>query len=145
MDRTAEDEKARIIQCVIAIADHAQAIVDATLQEFDAPASAPAVLRILTTSRTPVTPRDLARLLDRDPSTASLIADKLEQTGLITRQPHPDDGRKRILTLTERGHQLWDRMRAGLHDSAVFDGISAAERGRLLELLERVRPRDLTV
>ncbi len=139
MADTASDEKAQIVQLVIEIADLAQAKIAATLKEFDAPVSAAETMRILATSDTPVTPRDLARQLDRDPSTASLIADRLELAELLTRQPHPSDGRKRVLALTERGHQLWNTLRERLHESAMFESVTPAERQRLLDLLGRMR------
>ncbi len=139
MTDTASDEKAQIVQLVIEIADLAEATIAAALHEFDAPASAAEALRILATSDTPVTPRDLARQLDRDPSTASLIADRLELAGLLTRQPHPGDGRKRVLALTERGHRLWNTLRERLHESAMFESVTPAERQRLLDLLGRMR------
>jgi DNA-binding MarR family transcriptional regulator len=121
------------------IAASAQATMAATLQDFDAPTSAAPVLRLLATSEAPVTPRDLARRLERDPSTASLIADKLEQAGLVARQPHPSDGRKRVLVLTERGHQLWKTLRDRLHRSGILDDMTPSERHGLLELLSRMR------
>ncbi|WP_229663098.1 MarR family winged helix-turn-helix transcriptional regulator [Microbacterium album] len=139
MTETAADEKAQIIQALLDIAGFAQATMAATLQDFDAPTSAAPALRILATSQAPVTPRDLARLLERDPSTASLIADKLEQIGLVARQPHPSDGRKRVLVLTERGHRLWDTLRERLHESAILDDMTPAERQGLLDLLGRMR------
>lgn len=139
MTETAADEKAQIIQALLDIAGFTQATMAATLQDFDAPISAAPALRILATSKAPVTPRDLARLLERDPSTASLIADKLEQAGLVARQPHPSDGRKRVLVLTGRGHRLWNTLRERLHESAILDDMTPAERRGLLELLSRMR------
>jgi DNA-binding MarR family transcriptional regulator len=139
MTDTAVDEKAQIIQSLLDVAHHAQATITATLEDFDAPASAAPTLRILATSEAPVTPRDLARLLGRDPSTASLAADKLEQAGLVARQPHPSDGRKRVLVLTERGHRLWRTLRDRLHQSAILDELTPSERLGLLELLGRMR------
>lgn len=139
MTDTAVDEKAQIIQSLLDIAHHAQETIAATLEDFDAPASAAPALRILATSEAPITPRDLARLLERDPSTASLVADKLEQAGLIARQPHPSDGRRRVLVLTERGHQFWKTLRDRLHHSAILDDLTPSERRGLLELLGRMR------
>jgi DNA-binding MarR family transcriptional regulator len=139
MTETAASEKAQIIEALLDIAGFAQATMAATLQDFDAPISAAPVLRILATAEAPITPRDLARLLERDPSTASLIAGKLEQAGLVARQPHPSDGRKRVLVLTGRGHRLWSTLRERLHESAILDDMTPAERRGLLELLGRMR------
>lgn len=138
VDSRASIEKAQIIHAILEIADLANATIVATLQEFEAPASAAPALRILATSDAPITPRDLAKRLDRDPSTATLVADKLEQAGLIARAPHPDDGRKRVLVLTERGRQLWSTLRDRLHEPAIFEGTTAVDRRRLLDVLDRM-------
>ncbi|GAA1862618.1 hypothetical protein GCM10009836_48650 [Pseudonocardia ailaonensis] len=139
MSTDGADDKARIIQLMIEIAGIANVAIAATLREFAAPASAGEALRILATSDVPVTPRDLARGLDRDPSTASLLADKLEQAGLVARNPHPTDGRKRVLVLTERGRQLGDALRDRLHDAVLLDRLTPPERRVLLDLLDRMR------
>ncbi len=138
MAETAAEEKAHIVELLLSLAERAQEIVSATLREFETPPSAAPTLRILATSDEPVTPRDLARRLQRDPSTVSLIADKLAQAGLIARQPHPRDGRKRVLALTDRGHLLWSTLRERLHEAAFFAGVSAGERHVLRDLLSRM-------
>jgi len=137
---TAESEKSEIVQLLLDAAERAQDAVTATLQEFDVPVSVAPAFRLMATSEEPVTPRDLAAALGRDPSTASLIADKLEQAGLIVRKPHPSDGRKRVLALTDRGKDLWGAMRDRLHATAILDRLTASERRSLRELLARMQP-----
>lgn len=83
--------------------------------------------------------RDVAARLHCDPSTVSLAADKLQGMGLVARQPHPADGRKRALVLTEQGHELWDELRTRLHDSRLFAGLDAQEQDTLLALLRKMR------
>ncbi|ONI71732.1 hypothetical protein BWI15_16425 [Kribbella sp. ALI-6-A] len=139
MGTSASEDKAAILELIVGLADSAQATIATTLREFDAPASVALPLRILALSEEPVTPRELARRLGRDPSTASLTADKLEAAGLIARRPHPDDGRKRVLVLTDRGRQLWSDMRDRLHESAVFERLTRPEQRQLLDLLTRMR------
>ncbi|WP_260473736.1 MarR family winged helix-turn-helix transcriptional regulator [Amycolatopsis balhimycina] len=87
----------------------------------------------------PPTMRDVAARLHCDPSTVSLAADKLQSMGLVARQPHPADGRKRTLTLTEHGHELWDALRTRLHASGLFAGLDAQEQDTLLALLTKMR------
>ncbi len=125
---------------MLEIADAAREAIESTLREFDAPPSAGPAIRILATSDLPVTPRDLARLLDRDPSTASLIADRLQHAGLIVRVGHPTDGRKRVLELTDHGRELWATLRDRVHATASWDALTATERSQLLGLLTRIRP-----
>ena len=74
-----------------------------------------------------------------DPSTVSLAADKLQSMGLVARQPHPTDGRKRTLSLTEQGHTLWDALRTRLHASGMFASLSVQEQDTLLALLTKMR------
>jgi DNA-binding MarR family transcriptional regulator len=39
-------------------------------------------------------------------------ADRLERDGLVVRTPHPDDGRRIGLTLTDEGHRVLRRVRS---------------------------------
>ncbi|MBM2623586.1 MarR family transcriptional regulator [Actinoplanes sp. LDG1-06] len=131
------DRKAEIVQLLIQLGDRARRVVSSTIQEFGAPESVAEALRVLGTSETPLTLRDLASRLGRDPSTVSLAADKLEHADLVVRVPHPTDGRKRVLQLTERGNVLWGTLQHRLHESNVFNDLDAAELKTLLELLRR--------
>jgi DNA-binding MarR family transcriptional regulator len=83
--------------------------------------------------------RDVATRLHCDPSTVSLAADKLQSMGLVARQPHPTDGRKRTLALTEQGHELWEALRTRLHASGLFAGLDAQEQDTLLTQLTKTR------
>ncbi len=138
LDSTAAARKAEIVRLLIEAGDSAKAIVAATLREFDAASSVADTLWALATSVKPATLRDIASKLGCDPSTVSLAADKLEHAGLIARQPHPSDGRKRTLVLTEHGHTLWNTLRDRLHASHLFHGLGADDQLRLLELLRKI-------
>ncbi|MCM0621386.1 MarR family winged helix-turn-helix transcriptional regulator [Nocardioides bruguierae] len=131
-------EKAQVFALLTDLAERGGTLVAETLQAFGAPASAGPTIRLLATSTDPVTPRDLARRLDRDPSTATLVADRLQEAGLVARELHPSDGRKRVLVLTERGQDLWTAMRDGLHAAAFLDCLSPTERATLIELLSKM-------
>ncbi|WP_158609716.1 MarR family winged helix-turn-helix transcriptional regulator [Cellulomonas triticagri] len=89
-------------------------------------------------ARGPQPLRQLAGQLGCDPSNVTLIAGRLEETGLARRVPAPDDRRVRILELTERGREV----RAALLDRAAgLPGVAAlddAERAQLAALLARV-------
>lgn len=85
--------------------------------------------------------RDVAARLRCDPSTVSLAADKLQSVGLIARLPHPSDGRRRTLALTERGLELWEALRTRLHASGLFAGLDAEEQRTLLALLTKMQLR----
>ncbi|MCZ4096400.1 MULTISPECIES: MarR family winged helix-turn-helix transcriptional regulator [Streptomyces] len=83
---------------------------------------------------------ELIKLLDLDPSTVTRMVQRLEQSGLVTRRPDPDDGRAVLVEATEAGHTL----RAPVEDAwrqleeITVAGLSAADRRELARLLARV-------
>ena len=134
------ERKAEIVRVLVEVGNAADAVVAQVLGEFGVPASVAGTLWALAPGTEPPTMREVAARLRCDPSTVSLAADKLQATGLVARQPHPADGRKRTLALTERGHELWDALRTRLHASGLFAGLDAEEQGALLALLTKMRP-----
>jgi DNA-binding MarR family transcriptional regulator len=50
----------------------------------------------------------LARTARVQPQTMSRTLERLERDGLVERGPHPDDRRRRVVTVTERGRAAWD-------------------------------------
>lgn len=46
---------------------------------------------------------DLAAQAQVTKATAGFIVDQLERSGLVTRVPDPDDGRARLVTITDKG------------------------------------------
>jgi DNA-binding MarR family transcriptional regulator len=52
----------------------------------------------------PLTLSQLAEANGVDAPYATLIVDKLEAHGLVERRPHPDDRRRKLVTLTPAGH-----------------------------------------
>ena len=68
------------------------------------------------------------------------IVDELEQRGLVERRPHPSDRRIRTLYLTVEGRELLARGReiAMEHEQELTRGMSAAERNRLITLLQKI-------
>jgi DNA-binding MarR family transcriptional regulator len=66
----------------------------------------------------------------------------LEKAGLITRGPSPDDERATLVTITDAGAALVARVLPGhieVARSLLFEPLSAADVGRLGELMTRVR------
>jgi DNA-binding MarR family transcriptional regulator len=68
------------------------------------------------------------------------LVDELEQRGLVERRPDPDDRRVRALFLTRKGRQVLARGReiAGAHERDLTRGMGAADRKRLIELLQQI-------
>jgi DNA-binding MarR family transcriptional regulator len=66
--------------------------------------------------------------------------DRLERAGLVERAPDPDDRRGVIITLTDAGHELIDRVTEAhmANEARLLDGLSPAERDRLAALLRKL-------
>src|SRR4051812_10801725 len=56
--------------------------------------------------RSPLSVRELGRLLSLEAATLSPLLKRLEAAGLVTRERHPDDERALAITLTDRGRHL---------------------------------------
>jgi DNA-binding MarR family transcriptional regulator len=136
---TDELRKAEIVRLLIEAGDGAREIIATTLRDNGAPSSAADMMWALATSDAAMTLRDTAAKLGRDPSTVTLAADKLEAAGIVARRPHPTDGRKRALSLTDEGADLWEAVRRNLHASRMLADLSTEEQLTLLELLRRIR------
>jgi DNA-binding MarR family transcriptional regulator len=67
--------------------------------------------------------------------------DRLEQAGLITRAPDPEDRRATLITLTEAGHQLIDAVTEAHLDNehSLLAALTADERHRLADLLRKLQ------
>lgn len=84
--------------------------------------------------------RRLADAMGIDPSSASLIADRLEAKGLIQRRINGADRRARQLFLTRKGQALWRRLRvkSRVANMAVLAPLAPHERELFLDMLIRV-------
>jgi MarR family transcriptional regulator, organic hydroperoxide resistance regulator len=50
----------------------------------------------------------IARAARVQPQTMSRTLERLERDGLVERAPHPDDRRRRVVTVTDAGRAAWD-------------------------------------
>lgn len=86
--------------------------------------------------RNPVSMGELADRLFCDASNVTGIIDRLEDRGLVERQPDPDDRRVKRLVLTVDGEALWKAHHERVYeDIPVFANLDAGQRRHLLELL----------
>lgn len=53
----------------------------------------------------------IARTARVQPQTMSRTLERMERDGLIERSPHPDDRRRRLVTVTDRGRRAWETAR----------------------------------
>ena len=86
-------------------------------------------------------PTDFAGQLMLTSSGTTKRLDRLEQAGLITRAPDPEDRRGTLITLTEAGHRLIDAVTEAHLDNErdLLSALSDDEQHLLADLLRRLR------
>jgi DNA-binding MarR family transcriptional regulator/predicted N-acetyltransferase YhbS len=95
---------------------------------------------------------ELAEDLGLDAGYLSRILGAFASRGLIARAPSAEDGRRRDLTLTEKGRKTFEPFDRASSDevAAILAGLSASERRRLVEAMQAIqrllapRPADAT-
>lgn len=133
---SAHEEASGIAELVFAIAYHSRAHFEATATEFGlAPQQARALLSL--DEAAPM--HALASDMGCDASNITGIADRLEERGLIERQPGEQDRRVKLLVLTPAGDQLRSELAARLGETApVMTQLSEPERETLYSLLLKI-------
>ena len=87
----------------------------------------------------PMTLRDIADANGLDAPYATVICDKLAEKGLVVRTPHPDDNRRKLVTLTQRGHETARRARRLLGEPPLsLTALPASDLAVMEELLTRL-------
>jgi DNA-binding MarR family transcriptional regulator len=87
----------------------------------------------------PLTLRELAEVIGADAPYTTTIVDKLEEHGYVERLPHPEDRRRKLVTLTPAGHEaiaLADAIL--LRPPPEISALSAEELEELIRLLTRL-------
>jgi len=91
----------------------------------------------------PMTLTELAGANGVDAPYATLIVDKLEDRGLVERQPHPDDRRRKLVMLTPAGRDALATADAILlRPPRALGALNAEELRQLTRLLKRVLEAD---
>ena len=87
-----------------------------------------------------VSQSSIAEALRFDRSTLVQIVDRLEDRGLVKREPSAQDRRSHALRLTEDGAAMLDELKAlsDQHEGIVAETLNEDERKSLLALLERL-------
>lgn len=87
----------------------------------------------------PMPMKDLAHCMSIDPSYVTLVADRLEELGLIERQQHPTDRRVKNLVLTAKGKQFKKTIPGKLWSGPnTFSTLTDNERTKLTRLLTKL-------
>lgn len=87
-----------------------------------------------------VNQRELERELHLKPSTVNGIVGRLEEKGYISRQSSPEDGRCRLVRLTEAGRAMVGAFRQSLEETEaqICASLSKEEQAQMRGLLSRV-------
>lgn len=82
----------------------------------------------------------IAAGIEIPPSRMVALVDELERRGLVERRPEPKDRRVRALFLTAEGRRCLARGRkiAHQHEEELTKGMKAADRERLVALLQKI-------
>jgi len=87
----------------------------------------------------PQTLGQLAEAVHADAPYTTLIVDKLESHGLVERRPHPEDRRRKLVTLTSAGQEAVETVDAILaRPPRAVGSLSADELEQLGRLLTRL-------
>lgn len=88
----------------------------------------------------PMKQRDLAAALGVSPRNVTGLLEALAPSGLVDRVPHPDDGRATLVSLSERGRRMAQRLDADRRELArfLFDDVPEAELAGYLATMDRI-------
>lgn len=114
------------------------------LEPFGLNPSQSRALHVLAREQESMRLRDLAEHLRIVARSATDIVDSLEAAQLVTRQPDPSDRRAVLVTLTDTGRALLDRIDDARRQvsSEMFDGLESDERVELDRLLAKITESD---
>ncbi len=89
----------------------------------------------------PLSQNLLGRHTVMDGATIKGVIDRLMVRGLVEARPHPEDGRRRLIDLTEAGREIVDSLapRALLISAETLAPLDATERQTFMRLLLRLR------
>ncbi len=87
----------------------------------------------------PLTLRALADVIGTDPPATTVLVNELEARGLVVREPHPDDRRAKVVSLTAEGRRVARSARA-VTDKAppAFDALGDEDVAELMRIVERL-------
>jgi len=104
------------------------------------PQQAAALMAIGRSPEGSLTPSQLAEAIDMDAPTASGLLDRLVRDGWVASMPNPEDGRSRLVALTDKGADVLPSVlrSAGEVSEAATLCLTADEARELQRLLKRL-------
>lgn len=118
------------------------ALTDAALEPFGIDSKDLGALRVLA-DHEPRSQLQVAQVLGVDRTTMVALLDALEGKGILTRRPAPDDRRRNVVELSERGVQTYEAAVAAYREAeeaflaALDEGGATQLRQALRALIER--------
>lgn len=115
--------------------------IDATLKPFGLSFARYELLRLLAFTRSGRMPMASAiARLQVHPTSVTNTVDRLARDGLVTREPHPVDGRAAMLVITSAGVNLVEDATTALNSEVFEDvGLSGADTAELVRIIARFR------
>ncbi len=97
-------------------------------------------LLIVLNERPGIDAKTLCQTLALDRASLTGVLDRMEASGLVTREMDPNDRRARVLTLTPEGRDVFKRSsRKGVGTQLeILDALTPAERTRFMKLLRKL-------
>lgn len=89
---------------------------------------------------TPMTLRQIADDTGGDAPATTVAVNDLEERGLVLRQPHPENRRAKLVSLTRAGRQMVDLVHRSVRDDApeAMQQLSRTDLAHLRRILERI-------
>lgn len=114
--------------------------VERALRPFDLSFARFELLRLLAFTREGRLPMASAiARLQVHPTSVTNTVNRLERDGLVIREPHPQDGRAVLLTLTDRGRDVIEQATPALNEVFATLGLSQEDTIELVRVLARFR------
>ena len=130
-----------VVTSIVRVDQIIQARIDAVLRPMELSFARYELLVLLDFSRNGALP--LGKIGDRlqvHPASITNAVNRLEADGLVTREPHPDDGRTTLASLTGKGRSLARRATKELNREVFSDlGVTERQLIDLFGLLLRIR------
>jgi DNA-binding MarR family transcriptional regulator len=116
---------------------------DEVTRELGLSAAGRQLLAVLEGAGTSLSPTEISERLMVTTASITSLVDTLERRKYVKRSPDPDDRRRILVTITAAGRTLVDQFLPELValQTEMLDGVSEADRKRLIALLNKIRQR----